>query len=275
MALRSPLRRLGLVLFLPCVVFGLVDGVRAWVEREPRLVQADEYVPGFSHERVTATGLMHPEQAIPYQVGTFHTYGGRKPNRGDKPVETVDFVLIPLNVSERSGNRLMLAELPLEGEELPEELRERGRYEFTGLVGPVSDELRHEVLGRYPSGTVISRLQLRQEGPRLVVSLALMVMPLLLLRWMLWRADTYNRSQDAARGYPQKMSLFFLVIALPWPAYLMWMRLRREADVDSVGFVVFAYGMMLFFLFIGSLWRGRRVELEPVREASVLEEPRR
>ncbi|WP_309893128.1 hypothetical protein [Archangium sp.] len=81
-----------------------------------------------------------------------------------KPVKTADFVLIPLNVPKRSGNRVMLAELPLEGEELPEELLNHDRYEFTGLVGSISNELQHEVLGRYPSGTVISRLQLREEG---------------------------------------------------------------------------------------------------------------
>lgn len=274
MRLRSPMGRVGLVLLLPCLFLGLVDGVRTWFGREPRPVLADEYVPGFSKELVTATGLMHPEEAIPYQVGTYYTSGGAKPMRGEKPVKTADFVLIPLNVSERSGNRVMLAELPLLDETLPEEVRDRDRYEFTGLVGSVSDELRKEVLGRYPSGTVISRLQLRQEGPRLVVSLALVMMPLLLLGFMRWRARVYEQGEDAALGYPQKVSRFFLMLTLPWPTYLLWMRARREPDVDSLGFVVFAYGMMLFFLLFAFMGRGRRVEPEPMRAASALGEPR-
>ncbi|MFP2962305.1 hypothetical protein ACLEPN_32115 [Myxococcus sp. 1LA] len=48
MAIRTPMQRIGLVLFVPFLLFGLVEIVRVWMGQTPRLMPADECSPGFS-----------------------------------------------------------------------------------------------------------------------------------------------------------------------------------------------------------------------------------
>ena len=163
MALRSPLRRVGLFLLTPFLLFGLVDLGRTLAARTPTLVPADAYEAGFSREHITAHGLAHLEAGIAYNISTYsqHQVFG-------KPIKVEPFALLPLNVPERSEGRVLLAEVPLDSEgQLPDDLLDRDRFEFTGLAGLLPGDLHRIVAKDFAPGTRFSRVQVRIGPPRI------------------------------------------------------------------------------------------------------------
>lgn len=266
MALRSPMRRVGLIVLAPFFLLGLVDLVRVLVAQTPRLVAADEYVPGFSREHITAYGLGHLESAVAYNITTYserRSFG--------QPERVEPFALIPLNRPERSEGRVLLAEVPLVNDELPEDMLDRDRYEFTGLAGAIPEELRVVIAKDFPRDTKFSRVQVRLGPPRLAVSFTFMLMPALLFGVMLWRARVYEASDDARLGARQKMSWFLLLLSLPLALSVYWLRLRWDPEVDSIGLVVTAFGWMLLWLPVAFAMRGLRQDSAYEEDSEALE----
>ncbi|MCP3105450.1 hypothetical protein LZ198_41975 [Myxococcus sp. K15C18031901] len=154
---------------------------------------------------------------------------------------------------------MLLAEVPLLADgELPADLFDRDRYEFTGLAGVLPDDLRAIIAEGFPPGTLLSRVQLRLGAPRPSVSLTLTLMPLLLLCFMRSRARDYERSEDARMGYPQRVSWFFILLGLPLPLSVVWQRSWLNPEADSIGLVVGAFSWLFFWLLFAFALRGRR-----------------
>lgn len=246
------MRRVGLIVLAPFFLFGLVDGVRVLAAQTPRLVAADAYMPGFSREHITAHGLGHLESAVVYTINTYY-----EPRAFGQPEKVEPFALIPLNRPERSEGRVLLAEVPLVNDALPEDMLDRDRYEFTGLAGAIPDDLRAIIAKDFRPDTKFARVQVRRGAPRPSVSLMLMLMSALVFGVMMWRARSYEASEDAQRGVPQKMSWFFLLLSLPLACSVVWMRLRWDPEADSVGLVVGAFAWQLLWLPVAFALRGR------------------
>jgi hypothetical protein len=261
------MRRVGLIVLAPFFLFGLVDGVRVLLARTPRLVAADEYTPGFSREHITAHGLGHIESAVAYNISTY-----RESRAFGEPIKVEPFALIPLNRPERSEGRVLLAEVPLVNDELPEDMLDRDRFEFTGLAGAIPDDLRGVIAKDFPRDTKFSRVQVRLGPPSLGVSFTLMLMPALLFGVMLWRARVYEASEDAHLGAPQKMSGFLLLLGLPLAISVVWLRLRWDPEADSIGLVVAAFAWMLLWLPMAFALRGLRQDPREEEDSEAPEE---
>lgn len=253
--LRSPLRRVGWILLLPFLLFGLVDAGRAILQRSPREVLADEFSASFFHENVTVVGLARLDEVVPYEIRTYYgqSFFGQ-------PIKVEPFALIPLNVPERSGNRVLLAEVPLVGDELPADIVNRDRFEFTGLAGPLPSDLRNFIEDDFPPNAVLTRVQLSRGAPRLAVSMAMILSASLLLAWFYWRAAAYEASDDAQEGYPQRVSKFLVTLGLLAPVAVLWKRLQLDPAVDEVGPTAAAMSGLLMMLMLAVMLRGRRIE---------------
>ncbi len=240
--LRSPIRRLALVLAVPCIVFGLADAVRVLVSQKPTLVHADEFTPGFAHQYVTVMGLPHLEATTGYVIEKYSERGYYR------TTEVGPFALIPLNVPERSENRVMLAEVPLVEDKIPDDMLDQYRIEFVGLAGEVPEDLQAVIAKKFPAHTTFSRVRVRLGPPRLAASLSFVLFAGLVYLYLLWLARKYERSEDAQRGFAQRISLFFVAIAQPCLLSIMWLRLRLDPEAESIGLIAAGFLLQAFFL---------------------------
>ncbi|HYV44489.1 MAG TPA: hypothetical protein VFA20_06480 [Myxococcaceae bacterium] len=222
-------------IYLVYAAIGLFDLARVLWPPSPR--PADEIEPSWLFHRARVVGLAHTEKVLRYRIATYRTYPSGIPI--GEPIEVEPFVLIPLNVPDRSEGRLTLLELPADAPALASDF---DGVEYTGLLGPVPDDLWVHV-PQTKGGPRPMRLQ-PSAAPSVVVSLFILAGVAWALR-MLRKAERRGLQSTGMSG------LCFFLAQLP-VLYLLAVRLRLHPAGNQLA----PWALAAFFhalLFAGAL----------------------
>lgn len=232
-------------LYLVYAAVGLIDLARVlWpLEAQP----ADEIALSWFYRRALVVGLAHTETAQSYQVEKYMTYRGI---RVGEPEQIDPFVLVPLNVPDRSEGRLVLLELPLDGRP---PIADVNGVEFSGLLGPVPDDLLPFITMAKGQPRPM-RLQ-PAETPSVAISL-------LLFAGVAWALRMLRKAERSGLRSTGMSRLCFVLAQVPmWLALATRLRLHPAANQGGTWAVV-VFTHVIFFAFSLMLMRIRRADEE-------------
>lgn len=217
-------------LYLAYAAIGLIDLARVlWpLEAQP----ADEIALSWMYRRALVVGLAHTEKPQGYQVKRYMAHRGIPVG---EPMEVAPFMLLPLNVPDRSEGRLVLLELPLDGKP---PLADVGGVEFVGLLGPVPDDLLPYIT-RAKGQPRPMRLQ-PAEAPSVAISL-------LIFAGVAWVLRMLRKAERRGLQSTGMSRLCFALAQVPvWLALAVRLRLHPAANQAATWAVVVFLHTILF-----------------------------